>query len=521
MNRFLNLFFVFVFTVQISFANSESCTDALESNSSSERQLSSNQFNIDLESIWNDAMENGDLKGIHFLIQLIDRSSLSDLDKELASELRNLFNKKYSEGNTILHMAAKHDDIDILSFMIDHGADITSENDLNETPYDVAKYYENQFSIDALETAMNEMHEIGTLEQEKGKNKGIVQTFQGSEPISKVDGHLESYIEEQTQLAESVKNRIIQHIKNRDLMRLKFLFEYLRKNNLDIILENTKHIYITKSYKTTFLIMAARLDDVDIVEFLLDDKYQNTVLEKDSLDKSVLHVAANNGSARITETILDSMEDEDTLYSLVSLKEKKTGNTVLHNVVINDQFNLLSIMLNRLKSVLTEISYNKLLQIRNNESKTVEDLMRDKKIPSKIIIELNNKPINIQTMYADYKREERAAKQIAEVDIKVLKRKLNYELKFKGRKVRRIFQSFNKVETKPLFRYSFFTNIFWKIPVSIILSPIVATLAVLASPWLTYYQFFYHRVSKNNRTYKISDLVKIKPDPPDLLSDIN
>lgn len=295
------------------------------------------------------AIENGDTEMVTFLIEAgADIFVKVTLGIVAGSENVELF-----EDDTLLHVAIRHNEIDIVKLLVKEGIDVNSRNAYGETPLQLAAEFSEVKTLKFLlkngakinEHGFNELTAIHRAVMSSNIENIKFLVKKGAD-INDVDYqnktvlHLANYdnIELVMYLADNVKD-----INARDeLKRTCLHYAAYNSNNINVInylIEKGANITLTDKDGRTpliYAIMESENDNkIDIVRFLI--KNGSDVNSADVINNSPLHYCVGGTNPKILKLLLDNGAKIDSLNI--------EGQTAFHTALRANDINTAKILI--------------------------------------------------------------------------------------------------------------------------------------------------------------------------------
>ncbi|WP_341810878.1 MULTISPECIES: ankyrin repeat domain-containing protein [unclassified Wolbachia] len=312
--------------------------------------------------------ESGDCKAISAII--------THIEKYYPGELVKIVNVKDNHGQTLLHIAAKSGNLNVMKCLVNKGASTNTKDKYDNTPLHSAAYYAGELDIvKYLIIKNNNINAKG----EYGRTPLHIAAINGD--LDMVEYLIKRYANIDAKdncgmtplhLAADVGELgIVEHLINEDAYvdardehyrtPLFFAAENGKLNVVKCLIEKGANVNAKNEYGETALhrvvYKATFSGDLRIVEFLIN-KGAN-VNARDRNSRTLLHYSALSGSCNIAECLIREGAN-------INAKDKD-GNTALHLAVIRQKVDITR----------TLLKHNANVNARNNLGNTVLDCAVD------------------------------------------------------------------------------------------------------------------------------------------------
>ncbi|WP_353280976.1 ankyrin repeat domain-containing protein [Wolbachia endosymbiont (group B) of Tholera decimalis] len=311
--------------------------------------------------------ESGDCKAISAII--------THIEKYYPGELVKIVNVKDNHGQTLLHIAAKSGNLNVMKCLVNKGASTNTKDKYDNTPLHSAAYAGELDIVKYLIIKNNNINAKG----EYGRTPLHIAAINGD--LDMVEYLIKRYANIDAKdncgmtplhLAADVGELgIVEHLINEDAYvdardehyrtPLFFAAENGKLNVVKCLIEKGANVNAKNEYGETALhrvvYKATFSGDLRIVEFLIN-KGAN-VNARDRNSRTLLHYSALSGSCNIAECLIREGAN-------INAKDKD-GNTALHLAVIRQKVDITR----------TLLKHNANVNAKNNEGKTALDYVTD------------------------------------------------------------------------------------------------------------------------------------------------
>ena len=301
------------------------------------------------------------LKNFVYLLKSKSECSENYPKSHSDKSLPDVLNEKNGEGETVLHIAMKDGDVDIVKFLLENGSDLTIKDRTGNTPlHDLVSTAEigPTRSIELIQASSKRLEDLLDIKNEEGQTVLYVASKHGNVDIvefllregvrsrsklSETDNSGHSALYQLVCSIESTTDKCIGFVKNLDDEYVKNAIQTESKNTKENLNESTKENENESAEKNK----SKRTEE---------KKSDGT--EKN--DETMLHVIAANGLTPLVKK-----------FNFVDFKQKDSNNdTALHTAARHKHFDTLKEIIDVFEET-HEASLKKLLNDNDKDGETV------------------------------------------------------------------------------------------------------------------------------------------------------